>query len=170
MRSFFLDNPMEITSPWGERIHPIYGTKKMHWGIDFRAYYEKLCAPEDGTVCRINYADDAGHFCTIKLPNGKELIFCHLSNIQCNIGDFLTEGQVFATTGDSGTSSGAHLHFGIKDKVGGKFIDPTSYALGLQNSTNEAVADLSPPKATIKTVSIAVVLVTLGIAFYLLGR
>lgn len=118
----------KVTSPFGMRIHPISKSEKMHNGIDIgMPIGTKLYAPLAGNL--ITAEDDrAGKFmqlyCTTEQGNKVTFIFCHLSKFIAEEGP-VKEWQEIAVSGNSGTSTGPHLHLGLK--INGEFVNPLKY-------------------------------------------
>ena len=120
-------NPPVITSPYGWRIHPIYGYRKLHAGTDFRAYCgTPIIAAASGTV---QWAKGVGGFGNQVLlnhgrPDGRSLMtsYNHLSSFAVRTGDTVSQGQVVGYSGTTGTSTACHLHFEVY--VDGATVDP----------------------------------------------
>lgn len=108
-----------------------------HTGID-------LAMPEgttlrslvDGTVEQIfNDPDGIGKGVKIVADNGKEFIYGHMSDIDVKVGEKISVREIIGESGNTGNSTGPHLHFGVKDN--GEFIDPTVYNYRLQRITGD---------------------------------
>lgn len=120
-------NPPVITSPYGYRIHPIYGYRKLHAGTDFRAYCgTPIIAAAAGTV---QWAKGVGGFGNQVMlnhgsPSGSSLMtsYNHLSSFAVRTGEQVTQGQVVGYSGTTGTSTACHLHF--EAYVDGSTVDP----------------------------------------------
>lgn len=111
----------QITSHFGIRIHPITGFRHFHSGIDLSARYEPLYAILPGVVNATGEDKIIGKY--VKIDHGSVLsIYGHLSSVLVNKGDSLHSGQIIAISGNSGRSSGPHLHLSIK--ISGKFFNP----------------------------------------------
>jgi hypothetical protein len=121
-----LNRAISVTSPYGTRIHPISGTTRMHNGIDLKAYYENVYAVMDGIVTETGWDPrGGGHFIKVKHYNRFETTYLHLSEICYKVGEFIKAGFVIAKSGNSGNSTGAHLHFAVRED--GKYIDPIRF-------------------------------------------
>ncbi|WP_199421610.1 M23 family metallopeptidase [Actinotalea solisilvae] len=123
-------SPMEtpvITSPYGWRIHPIYGYRKLHAGTDFRAYCgTPIIAAAAGTV---QWAKSVGGFGNQVMlnhgqQNGRSLMtsYNHLSTFAVSSGQIVAQGDVVGYSGTTGTSTACHLHF--ETYVDGTAVDP----------------------------------------------
>lgn len=122
--TFIMPLDGEITSSYGERVHPVFKTVKMHNGIDIDAEYgEKIKSSISGKVETI--AEDAtnGKYLIISTKNIKT-IYAHCSKIVVDKNDRIKQGDIIAEVGDTGLTTGPHLHFEIVED--GKSIDPLS--------------------------------------------
>ena len=81
-----------------------------------------ILAAQGGTVASISYDDRSGNYVAIEHGNGVRTAYCHLETIDVAVGDTVQRGQVVAKSGNTGRSTGPHLHFIVK--VHGKAIDP----------------------------------------------
>lgn len=115
---------MHITSPFGYRIHPIYGVKKMHTGIDLRGWTgTAVYAVTAGTVIKAkNNGNGYGKEVLIRHDNGMVTQYAHLSRITTSYGKRVRKGQLIGKIGSTGVSTGPHLHFGVKKN--GKWVNP----------------------------------------------
>ncbi len=101
------------TSGFGNRIHPITGEYKYHNGIDFKALYEPVYNIADGKVLKSGYNNVSGNY--IVIEHGLvSSVYCHLQEIYCSIGYFVKGGIIIAKSGNTGHSTGPHLHFGLR--------------------------------------------------------
>ena len=116
-----------ITTPYGERIHPITGDTQLHKAVDFAAPIgTPVFAPAAGTVSAAWTDASCGRGLRIRHADGFETTYCHLSdNSLVGVGSVVGAGCLVAKTGNTGRSTGAHLHYGIKKD--GNFIDPTRF-------------------------------------------
>ena len=111
-----IKNPI-ITSRYGYRIHPITKKKKFHRGIDFGARKgTPIYATADGIVKYVQPYNIGSFGRLVKISHnyGFETIFAHLNKTKVKIGDVVTKGDLIAYSGNSGRSTGAHLHYEIK--------------------------------------------------------
>ncbi len=110
-----------ITSPFGYRRDPFTGKRTYHNGVDLRANYEPVYSMLPGKVIKVSKDKRSGIYITVK--SGNFLIsYCHLSSVSVRKGDYLNAGQPLGISGNTGRSTGPHLHLTIK--VGGKAINP----------------------------------------------
>lgn len=104
---------MQATSGYGYRHHPVVGGIKFHSGVDLKAYYETVYSIADGIVEKCGYDDVSGNYIIInhgKIKTG----YCHLSRFLKNVGDIVKGGSAIGISGNTGRSTGPHLHFGVK--------------------------------------------------------
>jgi len=121
-RSFFLRTlfrkPLTdtiVTSPYGYRIHPILGNRHFHTGIDYRASVgTNVHASEEGVVSGTGQLGNYGLYIIIDHDGGYQTVYSHLNRVNVRIKDRVQSGQVIAETGDTGISTGPHLHFEIR--------------------------------------------------------
>lgn len=124
-----------VTSPFGTRIHPIFGTRKSHNGIDLKANYENVYSVLDGIVTATGWdAKGGGNFIKINHYHHFETSYLHLSEIYYKVGEEIKAGFVIAKSGNSGNSTGPHLHFGVKEF--GQNINPIHFLNDLNKAKN----------------------------------
>ena len=130
-----LKNGITVTSPFGFRVHPIFGVTKMHNGADLKANYENVFSILDGIVSEAGW-DHKGGGKYIKIKNSKAFTtsFLHLSEIYYKVGEFVKAGFIIAKSGNSGNSTGAHLHFSVTEN--GKYINPIRFLNDLTKTNN----------------------------------
>ena len=130
-----LAGKMTITSSYGTRVHPISGTRKMHSGIDLKAYYENVYAIMDGIVTAAGWdSKGGGNFIKIKHFNRFETSYLHLSEVYYRTGEFVKAGFILGRSGNTGNSTGPHLHFSVKEF--GKSINPAHFLNDLIKATH----------------------------------
>ena len=112
-----------ISSYYGYRIHPIYGYRKFHSGIDINASYGvDIIAAESGTVTMATYNGGYGKCVIINHGSGITTLYGHNSELNVTSGQKVVKGQVIAKAGSTGLSTGPHLHFEVR--VNGSTINP----------------------------------------------
>lgn len=116
----------KITSPFGKRKHPVTGIVSFHNGVDIACPAgTAIVAPAHGTIHRL-WTDPRGGMCLSMLtPEGVRYGFAHLENRLVKAGQEVREGDVIALSGNTGHSTGPHLHFTVK--VNGVWQDPVKY-------------------------------------------
>ncbi len=120
-----------ITSKFGYRVHPIFGTTKYHSGVDIAAGYgATIQAAAGGTVSISEKSDSYGYYCVIYHSNGTTTLYAHMNEMPCvSVGDTVSAGQTIGYVGSTGWSTGPHCHFEIR--VNGSCVDPISYFPGV---------------------------------------
>ena len=130
-----LNKRMMVTSPFGWRVHPIFGATKMHNGADFKANYENVYAVLDGIVIASGWdSGGGGNFIRIKHSDSFVTSYLHLSETYYKAGEFVKAGFIVAKSGNTGNSTGAHLHFSVTEN--GKYINPIHFLNYLINVNN----------------------------------
>lgn len=106
-----------VTSKFGWREHPVLKRREFHSGIDLRAKMgTDIFATADGivTYVRDNYDKGYGNMIIISHNYGFKTVYAHLSKILVKKGDVINQRDLIAKSGNSGLSSGPHLHYSIK--------------------------------------------------------
>ena len=116
-----------LTSPFGMRIHPISGKRKMHEGVDMSAPQgAPIYAAKSGKVTRTSYqAGGAGYYVSINHGDGFTSVYMHMTHYIVSPGQYVNAGQVIGYVGSTGGSTGPHLHFGIA--YNGTYVNPMKY-------------------------------------------
>ena len=129
-----------VTSPYGYRVHPIYGYYSLHDGTDFGAGCgQPLWAVAGGTVTDEYYSSVWGNRLYLSLGNvnGKNVtvIYNHLSGYRASVGEGVARGETVGYVGTTGWSTGCHLHFTVL--VNGDPVDPMGWIGSLAPSVVE---------------------------------
>lgn len=159
-------NGAKISSGFGLRSHPVLGYSKMHKGLDYRAAAgTPILAAGDGVVELVkNQARGYGKHIQIKHNGTYSTLYAHMSKFAPGIkpGIKVTQGQVIGNVGNTGMTTGAHLHYEVVEK--GQKVNPTKVSFpkiaplkGLELakfqdriiSTEKMVAELESGKKTI---------------------
>lgn len=115
-----------ITSGFGYRIHPVYGSIQYHSGIDIAANTgTPIPAIERGKVILAGWSGGYGLCVMIEHEEGYVSVYGHCSRVLVNVGQNVRRGQTIAEVGSTGVSTGAHLHFEIR--INGECVDPTPW-------------------------------------------
>ena len=113
-----------ITSYFGSRWGRIHG------GLDFgMPIGTPIYASDGGTVTRASYFAGYGLCVEVTHNNGTFTRYGHCSAVKCKVGDKVAQGQKIALVGNTGNSTGPHLHFEIHPH-GGEYVDPYPYLYG----------------------------------------
>jgi murein DD-endopeptidase MepM/ murein hydrolase activator NlpD len=108
-----------MTSGFGWRIHPVTGGRLFHNAVDYRAAVgTTVYAVAEGVVAQSAYDDVSGNFIAIKHSDNYQSYYLHLSQRGVRQGQRVSARQVIGKTGNTGRSSGPHLHFGFKQPNG----------------------------------------------------
>ena len=119
-------NYMTVTCPYGWRIHPIWGDRRFHSGVDLAASQgDPIYAIAAGTVTVATYGEANGYYVSISHGNGYGSVYAHMTNYIVSVGDYVSQGQVIGYVGSTGWSTGPHLHFEIH--VNGSTVNPMEY-------------------------------------------
>ena len=114
---------VKITSPFGYRPDPFSGGISFHPGVDLRASLNTdVFAARDGVVKETGTLEIYGHFVIIDHDGGYQSVYAHLNEVFVSAGEAVEAGERIALSGNSGISTGPHLHFEIRKD--GKPIDP----------------------------------------------
>ncbi len=122
-----------ITSPFGWRIHPIYGYSKFHSGTDIGAdWNDHIVAPANGRVILAEYYGGYGNCVILDLGcdtdgNQYKMLFAHMNALNVSEGQIVTQGEVIGFAGMTGTATGVHLHFEVI--INGVEVEPMNYVL-----------------------------------------
>ena len=115
-----------ITSPFGYRVHPIFGTLRFHTGIDIGAYSgDPILAADSGVVIDAGWMGGYGNCLIIDHGGGYSTLYAHCSQLFVTYGQGVTKGQQVAAVGSTGNSTGPHLHFEVR--INGEPVDPLGF-------------------------------------------
>ena len=120
-------NLRRMASGFGNRIHPIYKTKKFHAGMDFSAKTgTPIFATGDGTIAKVKRsARGYGNHVVIDHGFGYKTLYAHMSRYSVKKGQKIKRGDIIGYVGSTGTSVAPHLHYEVhKD---GKKINPINF-------------------------------------------
>lgn len=117
------DHRASITSPYGERVDPLNGSAKFHHGVDIAAPQgSAIVAAEGGVVESSGKRGGYGMAVEIRHPDGSTTLYAHASRLAVQAGDRVEAGQRIADVGQTGRSTGPHLHF--EKRVNGLTVNP----------------------------------------------
>ena len=112
---------IRINSPYGYRKDPFSGRRKFHNGVDLHARSAKVFVMMRGRVLKVGQDKVSGKYVTLQHGNFT-VSYCHLSRISVSQGQPVLPGDVVGITGNTGRSTGEHLHITIRQK--GEYINP----------------------------------------------
>ena len=115
-----------FSSPFGYRIHPVYGDWRFHYGVDLSAPSgTPIYATRNGVVTSATYDWSAGYYVNINHQDGFSSRYLHMTHYVVSPGEYVYAGQVIGYCGSTGTSTGPHLHFSVY--YNGTAVNPADY-------------------------------------------
>ena len=115
-----------VTSPFGNRTSPFSGILKFHEGMDIAAQTgTPIVAPADGVVIKAGFSTGYGNMVEISHGYGLKTIFGHNSRLNVKAGQRVKRGDVISYVGDTGSSTGPHLHYEVRSN--GLPVNPVKY-------------------------------------------
>ncbi len=115
-----------VTSPFGNRTSPFSGILKFHEGMDIAAQTgTPVVAPADGVVVKAGFSTGYGNMVEISHGYGIKTLFAHNSRLNVKAGQRVKRGDVISYVGDSGSSTGPHLHYEVR--MNGLPVNPVRY-------------------------------------------
>ena len=114
-----------FSSPYGYRVHPVYGTRKLHKGADIATGCgPPVGAAQDGVVEAAKWNGSYGNIVVVQHGGGLSTAYAHLEAFAVTSGP-VSRGETSGFVGTTGVSSGCHLHFEVRE--GGNPVDPMGY-------------------------------------------
>jgi murein DD-endopeptidase MepM/ murein hydrolase activator NlpD len=114
-----------ITSPFGTRVHPVTGVRKLHDGTDFSVPCgTPVHTAGTGTVVSRRFSGAYGNRVIVRHANGLETSYNHLASQSVSVGQRVTTSTIVGHVGSTGLSTGCHLHFMARRD--GRLVDPMS--------------------------------------------
>ena len=116
-----------ISMPFGQNVHPITGQWYIHKGLDLSTWRsgDPIVSTANGQVVSVGYDFSFGHYVIIKHKHGIYTRYCHMQTVRVKKGDFISQRQVIGTIGNTGITTGPHLHYEIH--IGSDVVDPAKY-------------------------------------------
>ena len=115
-----------ITSACGERVNPILGKRENHNGLDIAvAEGTAVIAVKSGKVTEVRTSATYGKLLEYETTDGYTVMYAHLSKVLVQEGEMVKQGQKVAESGNTGLSTGPHLHYSLWK--GEKLLDPMDY-------------------------------------------
>lgn len=125
-----------ISSGYGMRKHPVYKVRKFHAGIDIKGVKgTPVYAAGNGVVVRKGYNSGYGLFVEIQHTGGFRSFYAHLSKTLVKVGDSVTIFQQIACVGNTGLTTGSHLHYEVRK--GKRFLNPIEWCCCLLERLRE---------------------------------
>ena len=122
------------------RKHPVTKKYCMHNGLDLKAHYEQVYSMLPGEVVGVGQDSRSGKYVTVRTAN-YTISYCHLSQAYATIGDIVKAGVIIAKSGNTGRSTGPHLH--LTSKKDGKAFDPTILINFIRSVKNSCLTKLA---------------------------
>ena len=117
---------VRITSPFGMREHPVLGGRRLHAGVDLGAARgTPVHAVADGVVRRASSDGVNGRILVVDHGGGVVTVYCHNDELLVGDGDRVRRGEIIARSGNSGRSTGPHLHYQLD--LAGEPVDPLRF-------------------------------------------
>jgi murein DD-endopeptidase MepM/ murein hydrolase activator NlpD len=116
-----------ISMFFGQNINPFSGQYYIHKGIDISTYRsgDPVIATADGQIVTIDYTEDFGNYMIIRHKHGYYTRYAHLLSARARLGQQVQQGDVIGYIGNTGLSTGPHLHYEIH--IGSDVVDPYKY-------------------------------------------
>lgn len=115
-----------VTSPYGWRTHPIYGTSRFHSGLDIGGDYGlPIVAAASGVVSHSGWISGYGYTVIIDHGGGVSTLYGHNEDLVVSVGQSVGQGQTIAWCGSTGNSTGPHCHFEVR--INGEVTSPYDY-------------------------------------------
>ena len=115
-----------MTSPFGYRTPPTGGASSYHQGVDLAGPEgTPIYAARSGRVTVAGWGSAAGYYVTINHLDGFSSIYMHMTTYTVSSGQTVSQGQLIGYMGNTGVSTGSHLHFGIA--YNGAYVNPANY-------------------------------------------
>jgi murein DD-endopeptidase MepM/ murein hydrolase activator NlpD len=131
-RSLYTSTPLVwpvrgwVTSPFGNRTSPFSGIPTFHEGLDIAAQTgTPVVAPADGVVLKAGFSPGYGNMVEISHGYGIKTVFGHNSRLNVKVGQQVKRGDVISYVGDTGSSTGPHLHYEVR--LNGLPVNPKKY-------------------------------------------
>jgi murein DD-endopeptidase MepM/ murein hydrolase activator NlpD len=126
----------EVTSPFGQRIHPITGDSRFHTGVDLRAPSgSPIRAAAEGVVREAGKRGGYGNAVELDHGDGTSTLYAHASALLVKPGQHVAQGEPIALVGQTGAATGPHLHFELRRH--GHPVEPQ--VVNLPNPTGRAL-------------------------------
>lgn len=116
-----------ISMAFGPNVHPLQGNWYIHKGMDFSTWRsgDAVLATASGQVVTVNFDNSFGNQIIIKHNHGMYTRYAHLNSIRVKKGQIVSQGEVIGTIGNTGISTGPHLHYEVH--IGSDVVDPAKY-------------------------------------------
>ncbi len=118
---------LHVSMAFGPNLHPLTNQWYIHKGIDFSTYRsgDPIMATASGQIVNVGYDSNYGNFVIIKHNHGIYTRYAHMSTPRVKKGQLVEQGTVIGYVGNTGISTGPHLHYEIH--IGSDVVDPAKY-------------------------------------------
>ena len=121
-----IEGEHRISSKYGMRVHPVYEKKMLHNGVDLAVPIgTPVRSAQSGTIVVAAETERNGKYLVIDHGHGLRTAYCHLDSLDVGKDDEVDAGQKVADSGNTGKSTGPHLHFTVR--IGKKTVDPLRF-------------------------------------------
>ena len=115
-----------VTSTFGPRVHPVYGSSRVHTGVDLAGTTgTPIRASADGTVLRAGWMGGYGQATVVDHGGQLATLYAHQSQVLVRPGQAVSRGQIIGRVGCTGTCTGPHLHYEVRER--GTPVNPANY-------------------------------------------
>ena len=116
-----------VSMAFGPNLHPLTGSWYIHKGIDLSTYRsgDPVVATASGQVVTVAFDNSFGNYIIIKHNHGMYTRYAHLNSFRVKKGQQVDQGQIIGTIGNTGISTGPHLHYEVH--IGSDVVDPAKY-------------------------------------------
>lgn len=116
-----------ISMAFGPNVHPLHGNWYIHKGLDFSTWRsgDAVLATASGQVVTVAFDNSFGNYIIIKHNHGMYTRYAHLNSFRVKKGETVSQGQIIGTIGNTGLSTGPHLHYEVH--IGSDVVDPAKY-------------------------------------------
>jgi murein DD-endopeptidase MepM/ murein hydrolase activator NlpD len=116
-----------VSMAFGQNRHPFTGQWYIHKGVDLSTYRsgDPILATADGQVVTSEYDPGFGNYIIIKHKHGFYTRYAHMQSFRVQRGQYVQQGQIIGYIGNSGVSTGPHLHYEVH--IGSDVVDPMKY-------------------------------------------
>ncbi len=116
-----------VSMTFGQNRHPFTGQWYIHKGVDLSTYRsgDAILASADGQVVTVEYDPGFGNYVIIKHKHGFYTRYAHMQSFRVQRGQYVQQGQVIGYIGNTGVSTGPHLHYEVH--IGSDVVDPMKY-------------------------------------------
>jgi murein DD-endopeptidase MepM/ murein hydrolase activator NlpD len=151
MRKPIRSDDVRLTSGFGMRLHPLFNDRRLHSGIDWSGTVgTPIVASGNGVVEEALYKGGNGKYVRLRHANGYQTTYSHMSGFArgVEIGTKVRQGQIIGFLGNTGYSTGPHLHFEVL--VNNRFVDPLSIQVPRERQlTGKPLADFQKERGRI---------------------